>query len=71
MVVRGTAVVVNGDKEVLLNENQSMYIPVGVKRRLTNPGKMALELIEVQVGSYLGEGDIARFEDVYGRVRRK
>jgi mannose-1-phosphate guanylyltransferase/mannose-6-phosphate isomerase len=52
----------------LLGENQSTYIPLGSKHRLRNPGKVALELIEVQSGSYLGEDDIVRFDDVYGRA---
>ena len=68
IVVKGTALVTVGDKEILLTENQSTYIPLGVKHRLENPGKTALELIEVQSGSYLGEDDIVRFEDTYGRV---
>jgi mannose-6-phosphate isomerase-like protein (cupin superfamily) len=51
----------------LLHENESVYLPLGSVHRLANPGKIALELIEVQVGSYLGEDDIVRFEDVYGR----
>ena len=67
VVVRGTAEVVNGDDTLLLKEDQSTYIPIGAKHRLTNPGKFPLELIEVQSGSYLGEDDIVRFEDVYGR----
>ncbi|MCH1445035.1 MAG: mannose-1-phosphate guanylyltransferase/mannose-6-phosphate isomerase [Luminiphilus sp.] len=67
VVVRGTAEVVNGDETLLLKENQSTYIPIGAKHRLINPGKFPLELIEVQSGSYLGEDDIVRFEDVYGR----
>ena len=67
VVVRGTAEVVNGDETLLLKEDQSTYIPIGAKHRLTNPGKFPLELIEVQSGSYLGEDDIVRFEDVYGR----
>ena len=67
VVVRGTAEVVNGNDTLLLEEDQSTYIPIGVKHRLTNPGKFPLELIEVQSGSYLGEDDIVRFEDVYGR----
>ncbi len=67
IVVRGTARVTRGDEAVLLSENQSTYIPLGVKHRLENPGKVPLELIEVQSGSYLGEDDIVRFEDVYGR----
>ncbi|WP_016957917.1 mannose-1-phosphate guanylyltransferase/mannose-6-phosphate isomerase [Catenovulum agarivorans] len=68
IVVSGTAKVTNGDKELLLTENQSTYIPVGVIHALENPGKVPLELIEVQSGSYLGEDDIVRFEDRYGRV---
>ncbi|ASJ97317.1 mannose-1-phosphate guanylyltransferase/mannose-6-phosphate isomerase [Shewanella marisflavi] len=68
IVVTGTARVTNGDKDILLTENQSTYIPVGVVHALENPGKVPLELIEVQSGSYLGEDDIVRFEDRYGRV---
>jgi len=67
VVVSGTARVLRGDEEFLLTENQSTYIPVGIPHRLTNPGKIPLEIIEVQSGSYLGEDDIVRFEDVYGR----
>lgn len=67
IVVTGTAKVTNGDKVMLLTENQSTYIPVGVVHALENPGKVPLELIEVQSGSYLGEDDIVRFEDRYGR----
>ncbi len=67
IVVRGTAKVVNGDKELLLSENQSTYIPLGAVHRLENPGKVMLELIEVQSGAYLGEDDIVRLQDVYGR----
>ncbi len=67
VVVSGTARVQRGEEEFLLTENQSTYIPVGVQHRLTNPGKIPLEIIEVQSGSYLGEDDIIRFEDVYGR----
>jgi mannose-6-phosphate isomerase-like protein (cupin superfamily) len=67
IVVRGTARVVRGDDELILAENQSVYIPLGVKHRLENPGKTDLEIIEVQSGSYLGEDDIVRFEDKYGR----
>jgi mannose-1-phosphate guanylyltransferase / mannose-6-phosphate isomerase len=67
VVVRGTARVVNGEKEILLSENQSVYIPLGVRHRLENPGKLPLELIEVQSGAYLGEDDIVRFQDQYGR----
>ncbi|AJC20169.1 mannose-1-phosphate guanylyltransferase/mannose-6-phosphate isomerase [Pandoraea pulmonicola] len=67
VVVRGTAQVTNGDDVVLLTEDQSTYIPLGVKHRLANPGKIPLELIEVQSGAYLGEDDIVRFDDRYGR----
>ncbi len=67
VVVTGTALVQKGDEEILLAENQSVYIPLGEKHRLTNPGKVPLQLIEVQSGSYLGEDDIVRFEDVFGR----
>ncbi|MFC4727837.1 mannose-1-phosphate guanylyltransferase/mannose-6-phosphate isomerase [Coralloluteibacterium thermophilus] len=67
IVVSGTARVTRGDEVLLLSENQSTYIPLGVTHRLENPGKLPLELIEVQSGSYLGEDDIVRFEDVYGR----
>ncbi len=67
VVVSGTARVTNGDKTFLLSENESTYIPVGVVHALENPGKVDLELIEVQSGSYLGEDDIVRFEDRYGR----
>ncbi|MGB2742329.1 MAG: mannose-1-phosphate guanylyltransferase/mannose-6-phosphate isomerase [Cognaticolwellia sp.] len=68
IVVSGTAKVTNGEKDILLTENQSTYIPVGVIHALENPGKVPLELIEVQSGSYLGEDDIVRFEDKYGRI---
>ncbi|MET0517963.1 MAG: mannose-1-phosphate guanylyltransferase/mannose-6-phosphate isomerase [Burkholderiaceae bacterium] len=67
IVVTGTAEIVNGDKTILLSENQSTYIPLGQTHRLANPGKVPLEIIEVQSGSYLGEDDIVRFEDTYGR----
>ncbi|MCB2216223.1 mannose-1-phosphate guanylyltransferase/mannose-6-phosphate isomerase [Desulfofustis glycolicus] len=67
VVVKGTAKVVNGDAEILLYENQSVYIPAGNRHRLENPGVIPLELIEVQIGSYLGEDDIVRFDDIYGR----
>ena len=70
VVVSGTARVTNGDKIFLLSENESTYIPIGVVHALENPGKLELELIEVQSGSYLGEDDIVRFDDVYGRVAR-
>ncbi|VWB61240.1 mannose-1-phosphate guanylyltransferase [Burkholderia lata] len=68
IVVKGTAMVTNGDKEIMLTENQSTYIPLGATHRLSNPGKIPLELIEVQSGAYLGEDDIVRFEDTYGRA---
>jgi mannose-1-phosphate guanylyltransferase/mannose-6-phosphate isomerase len=67
IVVRGTARVVKDEEEVLLSEDQSTYIPLGTVHRLENPGKITLELIEVQTGSYLGEDDIVRYDDVYGR----
>lgn len=67
VVVSGTAEVINGDKRMVLTENQSTYIPLGQIHRLANPGKVPLEIIEVQSGSYLGEDDIVRFEDTYGR----
>lgn len=68
IVVNGTAKVRKGDETILLTENQSIYIPLGETHALENPGKVPLELIEVQSGSYLGEDDIVRFEDLYGRV---
>lgn len=67
VIVRGTAIVTKGSKEFLLKEDESIYIPLGVEHRLMNPGKIPLELIEVQSGSYLGEDDIVRFEDIYNR----
>lgn len=67
VVVTGTAEITNGDKTILLTENQSTYIPLGETHRLANPGTIPLEIIEVQSGSYLGEDDIVRFEDDYGR----
>ena len=67
IVVSGTAKVTRGEETFLLSENQSTFIPLGTTHRLENPGKVALEMIEVQSGSYLGEDDIVRFEDVYGR----
>ena len=69
IVVQGTARVTCGDEDFLLSENQSTYIPLGVKHRLENPGNLDLELIEVQSGSYLGEDDIVRFDDIYGRAK--
>ena len=67
IVVSGTAEVTNGEQVMTLSENQSTYIPLGQTHRLANPGKVPLEIIEVQSGSYLGEDDIVRFEDSYGR----
>ncbi|TDN70527.1 mannose-1-phosphate guanylyltransferase/mannose-6-phosphate isomerase [Paraburkholderia sp. BL10I2N1] len=71
VVVRGTARVTRGEETFLLSENQSTYIPLGVTHRLENPGKTPLEIIEVQSGSYLGEDDIVRFDDQYGRVAQR
>ena len=68
IVVQGTAKVTNGDDEFLVRTNQSTYIPAGHQHRLENPGVVQLVLIEVQSGEYLGEDDIVRFEDNYGRV---
>ena len=68
VVVSGTAEVTVGDRQFLLQENESTYIPAGEKHRLANPGKVPLQLIEVQCGTYLGEDDIIRFEDTYGRA---
>jgi len=67
IVVKGTAEITNGDQVIVLSENQSTYIPLGQTHRLSNPGVVPLEIIEVQSGSYLGEDDIVRFEDTYGR----
>jgi mannose-1-phosphate guanylyltransferase/mannose-6-phosphate isomerase len=69
VVVKGTAQVTCGDQVFMLHENESTYIPLGEKHRLENPGNIPLEVIEIQSGSYLGEDDIVRFEDVYDRVR--
>lgn len=68
IIVSGTALVQCGEEEQLLSENESIYIPLGEKHRLYNPGKVTLHLIEVRSGSYLGEDDIIRYHDVYGRV---
>jgi mannose-1-phosphate guanylyltransferase / mannose-6-phosphate isomerase len=68
VVVSGTAQVTVGERQFLLHENESTYIPAGEKHRLANPGKVPLQLIEVQCGTYLGEDDIVRFEDTYGRT---
>jgi mannose-1-phosphate guanylyltransferase/mannose-6-phosphate isomerase len=70
IVVRGTAKVTRGEEVFLLTENQSTYIPLGVKHRLENPGRLLLEIIEVQSGPYLGEDDIVRFADTYGRTEK-
>ena len=67
VVVRGVAEVICNDKKIILQENESTYIPLGHIHRLSNPGKDFLEIIEVQSGSYLGEDDIVRFDDTYGR----
>jgi mannose-1-phosphate guanylyltransferase / mannose-6-phosphate isomerase len=67
VVVSGTAEVTNGETVSMLTENQSTYIPLGQMHRLANRGRVPLEIIEVQSGSYLGEDDIVRFEDSYGR----
>ena len=69
VVVNGTAAVTVGEDVRTVHENESVYIPIGGVHRLANPGKIPLELIEVQVGSYLGEDDIVRIEDAYGRLR--
>ena len=66
-MVCGTARVTRGDEEFLLSENESTFIPLGVVHRLENPGRVPLEMIEVQSGAYLGEDDIVRFDDKYGR----
>ena len=68
MVVRGTARVTNGEESFLVTENQSTYIPIGRVHALENPGSIPLELVEVQSGSYLGEDDIVRLDDQYGRA---
>ena len=67
VVVRGTAEVTIDDQVILRHENEAAYLPIGSVHRLANPGRIDLEMIEVQVGSYTGEDDIVRFEDVYGR----
>jgi mannose-1-phosphate guanylyltransferase/mannose-6-phosphate isomerase len=71
IVVQGTGLVECNENEILLGEDQSTYIPLGHKHRLTNPGVVPLEIIEVQTGSYLGEDDIVRFEDIYGREKQQ
>jgi mannose-1-phosphate guanylyltransferase/mannose-6-phosphate isomerase len=67
VVVTGTAKVTRGDEVFTLSENESTYIPIGARHRIENPGKIPLHIIEVQSGTYLGEDDIVRFEDRYGR----
>ncbi len=67
VVVKGTAEIINGEKTLILQENESTYIPATFKHRLSNPGKVELEIIEVQTGEYFGEDDIVRYDDVYGR----
>ena len=71
VVVQGTGLVTRGDEEVILSVNESIYIPIGMKHRLDNPGIIPLEIIEVQTGDYLGEDDIVRFDDQYGRAEEK
>jgi len=71
VVVQGTGLVTRGDEEVTLSVNESVYIPIGMKHRLENPGRIPLEIIEVQTGDYLGEDDIVRFDDQYGRAEEK
>lgn len=69
IVISGTGKITLGDKQFLLRENESTFIPIGTKHRLENPGRIPLAVIEVQNGKYLGEDDIVRFEDIYGRVK--
>ena len=71
IVVEGNAKVRVDEKVKLLSENESVYIPITAKHRLSNPGESPLILIEVQTGSYLGEDDIVRFDDIYGRIKNK
>lgn len=59
------------DKQVIFRENESTYIPIGTKHRLSNPGRLPLMIIEVQNGKYLGEDDIVRFNDIYGRINQQ
>ena len=70
IIVNGKALVEIEEHKSILSENESTYIPLGSKHRLSNPGKTPLVLIEVQSGVYLGEDDIIRFEDIYGRINR-
>ena len=69
-MVKGTDEIINGDKQLTLKENQSTYIALGEVHRLTNPGTVPLEIIEVQSGGYMGEDDIVRFDDRYGRSEK-
>lgn len=71
VVVKGTAKIIRDEESSILTENQSTYIPIGVKHRLENPGKLPLEIIEIQSGSYLEEDDIVRYDDLYGRSHQK
>jgi mannose-1-phosphate guanylyltransferase/mannose-1-phosphate guanylyltransferase/mannose-6-phosphate isomerase len=71
VVVKGTASVVRGDETLLISENHSTYIPLGTKHSLANAGVIPLEIIEVQSGSYLGEDDIVRYQDDYGRIEQE
>ncbi len=68
IIVKGTAKVEIDNQSFVLTENQSTFIPLGAKHRLSNPGKILLTIVEIQSGNYIGEDDIVRFEDVYGRV---
>ena len=68
-MISGTGKCTLGDKTVIFRENESTYIPIGIKHRLENPGKIPLAIIEVQNGKYLGEDDIVRFDDIYGRAK--
>ena len=71
VVVSGTATVTIGDQESVIHEGESIFVPKSAIHRVENPGKVSLEIIEVQVGEYLGEDDIVRFEDVYGRIKEE
>ncbi len=71
IVVKGTAKMTRDSEEILLSENQSTYVPLGMVHRIENPGRIPLEIIEVQTGSYLQEDDIVRLDDVYGRAEQK
>jgi mannose-1-phosphate guanylyltransferase/mannose-1-phosphate guanylyltransferase/mannose-6-phosphate isomerase len=68
VVVNGTAIVTRDDEEILLRENESVFVPLGCMHRLENPGKVPLNLIEIQSGAYLGEDDIVRMQDIYHRI---